>query len=108
MKKLLVCLAVSTVLFTGCSFTQKHEGIIKVNGHVITQGEFDKELDSALDNVPMLQAYGGKKNFVKSDENPMYNVFKEKIVNELTIKALIDEEIEKFFIVLIILCDLAS
>ena len=95
MKKLLVCLAVSTILFTGCSLTQKGEGIIKVNGHVITQGQFDKELDLAIDNLPMLQAYGGKKSFVKSDENPMYSVFKEKIINELIIKSLLDEEIEK-------------
>ena len=94
MKKLLVCLAVSTVLFTGCSLTQNNEGIIKVNGHVITQGEFDKELDSALDNS-MFKSFGGSKNFIKGEENPMYNVFKEKVVNELIIKSLIDDEIEK-------------
>ncbi len=94
MKKLLVCLAISTVLFTGCSFNQNRTGIIKVNGHVITQSEFDKEFDKSLDNS-MFKAFGGAKNFVKSDENPMYAVFKEKVVNELIIKALLDEEIEK-------------
>ena len=94
MKKLLVCLAVSTVLFTGCSFTQKNEGIIKVNGQVITQKQFDKELDMALDNS-MFKSFGGSKNFVKSEENPMYNVFKEKVVNELIIRELLNEEIKK-------------
>jgi len=94
MKKLLVCLAVSTVLLTGCSFTQKNEGIIKVNGHVITQSEFDKAFDKAIDNSVFKQ-FGGSKNVIKSDENPLYSVFKEKIVNELIIKALIDSEIEK-------------
>ena len=93
MKKLLVCLAVSTVLFTGCSLNHNN-GIIKVNGQVIKQADFDKEFDKTIDNS-MFKALGGSKNFVKSDENPMYNVFKEKVVNELIIKALIDSEIEK-------------
>jgi len=94
MKKLLVCIAISTVLFTGCSFTQKRNGIIKVNGHVITQAEFDKEFDKSIDNS-MFKSFGGAKNFVKTEENPMYNVFKEKVVNELIIKALIEEEVKK-------------
>jgi len=93
MKKLLVCLAVSTVLFTGCSFLHKN-GIVEVNGQVITQSDFDREFDKSVDKS-MLQAFGGSKNFLKSDENPMYNVFKEKVVNELIIKALLDEEIKK-------------
>ena len=94
MKKLLVCLAVSTVLLTGCSFTHKNDGIIKVNGQVITQSDFDKEFDKAVDNS-VLKQFGGSKNLIKSDENPLYAVFKEKIVNELIIKSLIDSEIEK-------------
>ena len=93
MKKLLVCLAMSTVLFTGCSFLHQN-GIVEVNGHVITQAEFDREFDKSVDKS-MLQAFGGSKNFLKSEENPMYNVFKEKVVNELIIKALLDSEIEK-------------
>ena len=92
MKKLLVCLAMSTVLFTGCSFLHQN-GIVEVNGHVITQAEFDREFDKSVDKS-MLQAFGGSKNFLKSEENPMYNVFKEKVVNELIIKALLDSEIE--------------
>ena len=93
MKKLLVCLAMSTVLFTGCSFLHKN-GIIEVNGQVITQADFDREFDKSVDKS-MLQAFGGSKNFLKSDTNPMYNVFKEKVVNELIIKSLLDAEIEK-------------
>ena len=93
MKKLLVCLAVTTVLFTGCSFMKK-TGIIEVNGQVITQADFDKEFDKSIDKS-FLKQFGGSKNFVKTDENPMYAVFKEKIVNELIIKALLDTEIEK-------------
>ena len=94
MKKLLACLVVSTVLFTGCTFMNKSEGIIKVNDTVITQAEFDKQFDKSLDNS-FLKSFGGSKNFLKSDENPMYSIFKEKIVNELIVKALLDEEIAK-------------
>ncbi len=93
MKKLLVCLAVSTVLFTGCSFMQK-TGIIEVNGTVITQADFDKEMDKNLDKS-FLRNFGGSKNVLKSEENPMYAVFKEKITNELIIKTLLDQEIKK-------------
>ncbi len=93
MKKLLVCLAMSTVLFTGCSFLHRN-GIVEVNGQVITQADFDREFDKSVDQS-MLKAFGGSKNFVKSDENPMYGVFKEKVVNELIIKSLLDSEIEK-------------
>ena len=94
MKKLLACIAISTVLLTGCTFENKSSGIIKVNGQVITQAQFDKEFDKNVNNS-MFKAFGGSKNFIKSDENPMYAVFKEKVVNELIIKALIDEEIAK-------------
>ena len=94
MKKLLLCLTLSTILFTGCTFAHRNDGIIKVNGQVIKQAEFDREFDKSVDNS-MFQSFGGSKNFVKSDENPMYGVFKEKVVNELIIKALIDSEIEK-------------
>ena len=94
MKKLIACLALSTVLFTGCSFRQKSEGIIKVNDTVITKADFDSAFDSTVDSS-MFKAFGGAKNFVKSDENPMYTIYKEKVVNELIIKALIDQEIAK-------------
>ncbi len=93
MKKLLVCLAVSTVLFTGCSFMNK-TGIIEVNGKVITQADFDREFDKNVDKS-FLKSFGGAKNFKKEENNPMYLVFKEKVTNELIIKSLLDAEIEK-------------
>ena len=93
MKKLLVCLAVSTVLFTGCSFMNK-TGIIEVNGKVITQADFDREFDKSVDKS-FLKSFGGAKNLPKEENNPMYLVFKEKVTNELIIKALLDAEIEK-------------
>lgn len=93
MKKLLVCLAVSTVLFTGCSFLHK-TGIIEVNGKVITQADFDREFDKNVDKS-FLKAFGGSKNILKEENNPMFVVFKEKVANELIIKTLLDAEVEK-------------
>ena len=94
MKKLLTCLALSTVLFSGCTLMHSSEGIIKVNGSVITQADFDKAFDSTVDKS-FLKAFGGSKNMVKSDDNPMFGIFKDKIVNELIVKSLLDQEIEK-------------
>ena len=72
----------------------KSEGIIKVNNEVITQAQFDEAFDSSVDKS-FLKSFGGSKNFVKSDENPMYGIFKDKIVNELIVKSLLDQEIAK-------------
>lgn len=94
MKKLLTCLALSTILLSGCSLMHKNEGIIKVNDKVITQADFDNAFDKSVDKS-FLKSFGGSKNFVKSDENPMFAIFKDKVVNELVIKALLDEEIAK-------------
>lgn len=94
MKKLLTCIALSTVLLSGCTLFQKSEGIIKVNETVITQAQFDEAFDKSIDKS-FLKSFGGSKNFVKSDENPMYGIFKDKIVNELIIKSLLDQEIAK-------------
>lgn len=94
MKKLLTCLALSGVLLSGCTFMQKTEGIIKVNDTVISQADFDNAFDKSVDKS-FLKAFGGSKNFVKSDENPMFGIFKDKIVNELIVKSLLDQEIAK-------------
>lgn len=94
MKKLITCLALSTVLLSGCNFMHKSEGIVKVNDSVITQADFDEAFDKSIDKS-FLKSFGGSKNFLKEDENPMFNVFKDKIVNELIVKTLIDEEIAK-------------
>ena len=94
MKKLLVTVALSAILLSGCSLFSKNEGIIKVNDVVITQGEFDKAFDKAA-NASFLKAFGGADNIARSENNVMYVVIKEKVVNELIMKALIDSEIEK-------------
>ncbi len=92
MKRILTCAALSAILLSGCSFSKS--GIIQVNDNVITKSQFDKAIDKELDNSPF-RAFGGADNFVKSDDNFMYVAYKEKVVKELIIKALLEEEIEK-------------
>ena len=94
MKKLLTCLALSTVLFSGCTLMHKSEGIIKVNDQVITQADFDDAFNKSIDQS-FLKAFGGSKNIVKDKSNPMIAIFKDKVVNELIVKALLDNEIQK-------------
>ena len=94
MKKLLTCVALSAVLLSGCTFLERTDGIVKVNDTVITKAEFNKAFDKSIDKS-FLQSFGGSKNFVKSEANPMYNIFRDKIINELIIKSLLDQEIAK-------------
>jgi len=90
-KKLLVTLAVSAVLFAGCGL-KSGEAIIKVNDTKITQGQFDEMFDKQS-NTGMIKALGVD---LKSDKNSfMYLLMKERIVNELIIKTLLEQEIEK-------------
>lgn len=92
MKKILTCAALSVILLSGCSFNKN--GIIQVNDAIITKAQFEKAIDKEIDNSPF-KAFGGADNFVKSDDNMMYIVYKEKVVKQLIIKALLDDEIEK-------------
>ena len=77
MKKFLTCAALSVFLLSGCSLF-KSEGIIKVNETVITKAEFDKTFDKEINNS-VFKNFGGAANFIKSDDNIMYVIFKELI-----------------------------
>lgn len=90
-KKLLATLAVSAVLFAGCGL-KSGEAIITVNDKKITQGQFDEMFDKQASGG-MFKAMGID---VKADKNAfVYLMLKERVVNELIIKTLLDEEIEK-------------
>ncbi len=89
-KILLATLAVSAVLFAGCG--AKQEAIIKVNDTNITQGQFDKMFNQQANNS-MLSKMG-----INVKDNPngfMYLMIKERVVNELIIRTLIEEELAK-------------
>lgn len=90
-KKLFATIAMSALLLTGCSLNQGNT-IIKVNDKNITQGQYDAAFDKAAGNS-MFSQMGID---VKKDKNNfLYLMVKDRVVNELIVKSLIDQEIEK-------------
>ncbi len=90
-KKLFATLALSAILLSGCSFN-KGNVIIKVNNEDITESQFNELFDKALGNS-MFSQLGID---VKKDKNSfLYLMIKDKVINELIVKALIDQEMEK-------------
>lgn len=90
-KQLFATLALSTVLLTGCTFL-KNDVILKVNGESITQAQYDKAFDKAM-NASMFSKMGID---VKKDKNGfLYLMIKDKVVNELIVRALMDQELAK-------------
>lgn len=94
--KLFAILLCTAFVFTGCGIKNK-EAIVKVNDRVITQGDYD-ELFNQTANNPALQMFGlNAKNTDK--KSFMYTMIKDKVVNELIIRALLDDEMQKRHIV---------
>ncbi|MDR1167523.1 MAG: peptidylprolyl isomerase [Heliobacteriaceae bacterium] len=90
-KKLLTVLAISAVLFSGCGL-KSGETVIKVNDTDITRAQFDKTFNKQA-NSGMAAALGID---VKDKKNAfMYLLVKERVVNELTVKALLEQELQK-------------
>lgn len=90
-KKLFATAAISAMLLTGCSFNQ-HNTIIKVNGRNITQGQFNESFDKATSNSMFAQMGPD----MKKDKNGfLYLMIKDRVVNELIVKTLLDEEFDK-------------
>lgn len=91
-KKLFATLAVSAMLLTGCTFGQPKDTIIKVNDRSITKAQFEEVFNKAAGNS-MFSQMGID---IKKDKNGfIYLMIKDKVVNELIVKTLIDEEIAK-------------
>ena len=93
MKKILTCAALSVMLLSGCTLGQK-TGVIKVNDTYITKHQVESAIDKEIANSPF-SSFGGTKNFLKSDDNVMYLIYKEKVTKELIVKALLEQEIAK-------------
>jgi len=90
-KKLLATIAVSAVLFSGCGL-KSAQTIIKVNKTKISMAQFEKDFDREASSGMMAQA--GIK--VKGNEDSfIYNLIKSRIVNELIVKALLNEEMDR-------------
>lgn len=94
--KLLVVILFAAFIFTGCGL-KNNEAIVKVNDKVITQDDYDKLFNQTANN-PALQMFG--LNGKKVDKNSfMYTMIKDKVVNELIIRTLLEDEIQKRHIV---------
>lgn len=90
-KKLLATIAISAMLLTGCTFGPSNT-IVKVNGQKITQAQFDKVIDEAAGNSMFAQMGID----VKKDKSSfLYIMMKDKAINELIVKALIEQEMAK-------------
>ncbi len=91
MKKLLLSLMFVTVLAAGCSLNGGNV-IMKVNGEPITQSQFDETFD---DWVGSSIFANNKDAFKNKEDNMLYGIFKDKVVNELIYQTLLEQEIKK-------------
>lgn len=90
--KLLTLMLLVSIVFTGCGLKDRN-AIVKVNNHVITQGDYDELFKQTIKN-PALQMFG--LNDKKIDKKSfMYLMIKDKVVNELIIRTLIEDEVKK-------------
>jgi len=90
-KKLFAALAISAVLFTGCGI-KNTQTIIKVNDAKISQAQFDELMDKEAKKAESSQMHIN----IKDPNNAfIYNLVKSRIVNELIVTTLLNEEAKK-------------
>lgn len=90
--KLMFTIALTSLMIAGCGFNQNKDAVIMVNDKPITKQEFDKAF-AAVSNNPMFAQLGVD---LKTDQNSfLYLMLKDRVVNELIVKSLLDQEIEK-------------
>ncbi len=90
MKKVLVTLMASALIFSGCGF--KGGTIIKVNNKSITKSQFDEAYKNAAKNSQLAQM---GIEIPENEDNLMYLMIKDRVVNELIVKELINQEMDK-------------
>lgn len=88
--KLIATLALSAVLFTGCSVKDQN-AIIKINDKSITKAEYDKAIDAALANSPFAKMGDLKGN----QDGFLYLMTEQGVINQLIIQELLDQEAEE-------------
>ncbi len=94
MNKLKIAIFAFLAMFvlTGCSLKNNDNNIMKINDTVVTKTEFDKAYESVTANNMFSQMGIDLK---KDPDNVFALMMKEKVVAELIVKALLNEEIEK-------------
>lgn len=89
--KLLATIALSTMLLSGCVLSDRN-AIIKVNNEAITKQQYEQAFDAVANNS-MFSQMGID---MKKDPNSfMHLMLKDRVVNELIVKRLLDQEIKK-------------
>ncbi len=94
MNKLKIALfaLLAVFVFTGCSIKKNDTDLIKVNNTVITKSEYDNAYASVTSNQMFAQMGIDLKNDM---DNFFSLMMRDKVVSELIIKALLNEEMEK-------------
>ena len=79
-------------IFTGCSLKKDNTDIVKINDTVITKADFDKAYQSVASNN-MFSQMGID---LKKDPNNVFALMmREKVISELIVKALLNDEMAK-------------
>ncbi len=94
MKKILflITMMIMSVALSGCNLTKiSPDAIIKVNGEEITKSQYDKAFDKVVGNSVYAQ-YGI--DLRKNPDNFISLSIKQRLVNELIIKKLLEQEIK--------------
>ena len=94
MKKLLTVLALMSFIVSGCSINGGNV-IMKVNGEPITKSQFDTKFKELAGNSPFAANLNQSIKAGKSGENMLFQIFKDKAVNELVYDTLIKQEIKR-------------
>ena len=90
--KLAILAFVAMFVLTGCSFNKNNNDLIKINNTVITQKEYNKAYDAVTSNAMFSQMGIDLK---KDVENPFALMMREKVISELMVKVLLDDEMAK-------------
>lgn len=90
MKRVLLTLLASALIFSGCGL--KKDVIIKVNNQAITKAQFDKAYQKASKNSQLAQM---GIDIPEDENNLMYLMVKDRVINELIVKELVRQEMEK-------------
>ncbi len=90
--KAVIFALLAMIVLTGCSVKKNDNDVIKINDIVITKAEYDKAYEAMSSNNIFAQMGIN----VKDDpDNVFALMMKEKVVSELIVKALLNEEMEK-------------
>ena len=90
MKRVLLTIMASAVLLTGCGL--KKDVVIKVNNKDISKSQFEQTYKKAVKNSQLAQM---GIDIPKDENNMMYLMVKDRVINEIIVKELINQEMDK-------------